>query len=124
MYINNRGKVEDTRLEAKDRPSQAHGPRCKCFPKKKKVFKNLFQAILKKKVFKNLFQAIFKKMSSKFFFRRKRSSNFFFSSDLFLRKPKKRSADFPQSFWRFPTNFQQIKNSAVLEPRTGQFSRT
>ena len=134
MYINNRGKVEDTRLEAKDTkkisrpktdPLKPMDPDASVLQKnnnKKKVFKILFQAILKdlqkfisgdlkKKVFKNFFQAkkIFKN---------------FFSGDLFLRKPKKRSADFPQSFWRFPTKFQQIKNSAVLEPRTGQFSKT
>ena len=49
----------------------------------------------------------------------------FFSGDLYLRKPKKRSLQiFPQGFWRFPTKFQRFKNSAVLEPRTGQFSRT
>ena len=49
-----RGRVEDTRLEAKakdsrseDRPprGQGQGHRRKCSPKKKKVFKKVFQAI-------------------------------------------------------------------------------
>ena len=33
-------------------------------------------------------------------------------------------ANFLRSFWRFPTKLNCSKNSAVLEPRTGQFSRT
>ena len=41
-----------------------------------------------------------------------------------LRKIKKVFTNFPRGFWRFPTKFQRFKNSAVLEPRTGQFSRT
>ena len=97
-----RGGVEDKRLKAKDRPSRGQGHRRKCSAKKKvwrSQRKNFFQA---KKVFKN-----------------------FFSGDLYLKKPKKKVlADFPQGFWRFPTKFQRFKNSAVLEPRTGQFSRT
>ena len=40
-----------------------------------------------------------------------------FSSDLH----KKR---FPKNFSSAPQNFNNSKNSAVLEPRTGQFSRT
>ena len=77
----------------------------------------------KKKVFKNLFQAISKKRSSIIFSGEKGLQNFF-SGDLYLRKPKKKVfADFSQGFWRFPTKFQRFKNSAVLEPRTGQFSR-
>ena len=69
MYINNRGKVEDTRLEAKDRPSQAHGPRRNCSPKKQKkglqkfISGDLYKNVLKfffqaKKIFKIFFQAI------------------------------------------------------------------
>ena len=41
-----------------------------------------------------------------------------------LRKIKKVFTNFPRGFWRFPTKFQRFKNGAVLEPRTGQFSRT
>ena len=68
----------------------------------------------KKKVFKIFFQAISKKRSSKFFFRQ----------SLLEETEKKVFADFPQGFWRFPTKFQRFKNSAVLESRTRQFSRT
>ena len=77
-----------------------------------------------KKVFKNFFQAISKKRSSKFFFRQKRSSKFFFRRSLLEETKKKVFADFPQGFWRFPKKFQRFKNTAVFEPRTGQFSRT
>ena len=41
-----------------------------------------------------------------------------------LRKTKKVFASFPRGFWRFPTKFKRFKNSAVLERRTDQFSRT
>ena len=69
------------------------GHKRKCSPKKKKVFKKNFQAISKKKVFTKIFQAI---------------------------STKKR---FPKTFSSAPQNFNIPKNSAVLEPRTGQFSR-
>ena len=121
-----RGGVEDTRLEAKAKDTkkirgQGQGqpfrgqtlsrPRTgmleakaktkdtkrKCSPKKKKkVFTKIFQVISKKKkkVFTKIFQAI---------------------------STKKR---FPRNFSSAPQNFNIPKNSAVLEPRTGQFSRT
>ena len=38
-----------------------------------------------------------------------------------FRKTKKVFANFQRGLWRFPTKFQRLKNSAVLEPRTGQF---
>ena len=41
-----------------------------------------------------------------------------------VRKTKKMFANFPRGFWRFQRNFNCSENSAVLEPRTGQFSRT
>ena len=62
--------------------------------------------------------------SSKHFFRQKRSSKILFQAISTQGNQKKVFADFPQGFWRFPTKFQRIKNRAVLEPRTGQFSRT
>ena len=68
---------------------------------KKKVLKNFFQAISKKKVFKNFFQAISKRGEQK------RSSQIF----------REVSGVFQQ-------NFNGSKNSAVLEPRRGQLSRT
>ena len=93
-------------LEAKDQ-----GHRRKCSPKKK-VFKNFFQAISKKKGLQKFFSG--EKGLQKIFFRR----------SLLEETTKKIFANFPQDFWRFPTKFQRFKNSAVLEPRTGQFSRT
>ena len=89
-------------LEAKDRNArgQGQGPRTQAQvlsrKKKKKVFTKIFQAISKKKkkVFTKIFQAI---------------------------STKKR---FLKNFSSAPQNFNNSKNSAVLEPRTGQFSRT
>ena len=123
--IDFRGGVEDTRLEAKakdtkkirsqgqgqpfrgqtlSRPrtgmleakAKDQGHKRKCSPKKKeKVFAKLFLAIpKKKKVFTKIFQAI---------------------------STKKR---FPKNFSSATQNFNNSKNTAVLEPRTGQFSRT
>ena len=119
-----RGGVEDTRLEteakakntkrnprprtafprtdtfeAKDRNArgQGQGHKRKCSPKKKKgLHKNYSDDLQKKKktVFTNIFQAI---------------------------STKKR---FPKNVSSAPQNFNNSKNSAVLEPRTGQFSRT
>ena len=127
-----RGGVEDTRLEAKakdtkkirgqgqgqpfrgqtlSRPrtgmleakakDQGHKAQVLSKKKKKKVFTKIFQAISKKKkkkkkkkVFTKIFQAI---------------------------STKKR---FPKNFSTAPQNFNFPKNSAVLEPRTGQFSGT
>ena len=106
-----KAKAKDSLSE--DRHSRGQGQECsrprprtkdtkrKCSPKKKKkkVFTKIFQAISKKKkkkkkVFTKIFQAI---------------------------STKKR---FPKNFSTASQNFNFPKNSAVLEPRTGQFSRT
>ena len=59
-----------------------------------------------------------------------------FSGDLKKKKKKKKKVftkifqaistkkRFPKNFSTAPQNFNFLKNSAVLEPRTGQFSRT
>ena len=79
-----------------------------------------------------------KKRSSKIFFRRsqkKKGLEKFFSGEKGLQKTffmrslldeikKKDLCRFSARFWRFPTKFQRFKNSAVLEPMTGQFSRS
>ena len=52
-----------------------------------------------------------KKRSSKFFFRRKRSSIIFFSGDLYLRKPKKRSL---QIFRKVSGVFQRNFNGSKI----------
>ena len=108
-----RGGVEDTRLEAKakdtkkseakakdslseDRHSRGQGHKRKCSPKQKKRSSQKFfrRSPKKKKVLTKIFQAI---------------------------STKNR---FPKNFSSAPQNFNIPKNSAVLEPRTGQFSRT
>ena len=133
LTLSIRGGVEDTRLEAKakakdtkkirgqgqgqgqpfrgqtlSRPrtgmleakakDQGHKAQVLSKKKKKKVFTKIFQAISKKKkkkkVFTKIFQAVF---------------------------TEKR---FPENFSSAPQNFNIPKNRAVLEPRTGQFSRT
>ena len=83
-------------LEAKDRNARGQGHKCKCSPKKikkKGLHKNFSGNLQKKKVFTKIFQAI---------------------------STKKR---FPKNFSSAPQNFNNSKNSAVLDPRTGQFSR-
>ena len=89
-----RGGVEDTRIEAKDSPSEdtlsrprTKGHRRKCFPKK---------MVLKK-----------------FFRRSPKEQN------------KKGLCKFSARFLAFSNKILTVqKNSAVLGPRTGQFSRT
>ena len=84
-------------LEAKDRNArgQGQGPRTQSASAlQKKKKKKRSSQSPKKKVFTKIFQAI---------------------------STKKR---FPNNFSTAPQNFNIPKNSAVLEPRTGQFSRT
>ena len=89
-------------LEAKDRNArgQGQGPRTQAQVLSKKKKKRSSQKFFrrspkkKKKVFTKIFQAI---------------------------STKKR---FLKNFSSAPQNFNNSKNSAVLEPRTGQFSRT
>ena len=83
--------------KAKDRPSRGQGQRRKCSPKKR---------------------------SSKIFFRRKRSSKNFFTRSPREENKKMSSQIFREVSGVFQQNFNSSKNSAVLEPRTGQFSRT
>ena len=66
-------------------------------------------ALQKKKIFTKIFQAISKQ--------KKRSSQKFF-----YRSPLENV--FQKDFSSAPQNFNNSKNSAVLEPRTGQFLRT
>ena len=104
-------------LEAKAK-DQGHKAQVLSKKKKKK----------KKKVFTKIFQAISKKKKKK----KKKGLHKNFSGDLQKKKKvftkifqaistKKR---FPKNFSTAPQNFNFPKNSAVLEPRTGQFSRT
>ena len=120
-----RGGVEDTRLEAKAKDTKKFRDQGQEQTLSRPRTKNTDPSVLeKKKVFKNFFQAISKKRSSKIFFKRKTSTKIFFRRPLLEKTKKKVFADFPQGFWCFPTKFQRFRNSAVLEPRTGQFSKT
>ena len=89
-------------LKAKDRNArgQGQGPRTQAqvLSKKKKSLHKNFSGDLKKKKRKKVFTKIFRAISTKI--------------------------RFPKNFSSAPQNFNNSKSSAVLEPRTGQFSRT
>ena len=128
-----RGGVEDTRLEAKakakdtkkirgqgqgqpfrgqtlSRPrtgmleakAKDQGHKRKCSPKKKRSSKKFFRRSPKKK-------------------KKKKKKKKVFTKNFQAIPTKKR---FPNNFSSAPQNFNNSKNTAVLEPRTGQFSRT
>ena len=78
----------------------------------------------KKKVFKNFFQAISKKRSSKIFSGEKGLQKFSFSQFPLEENKKRSSQIFYEVCSAFQQNFNGSKNCAVLEPMTGQFSRT
>ena len=83
------------RTEMLEAKAKDQGHKRKCSPKKKRSSQKFFRrSQKKKKVFTKIFQAI---------------------------STKKR---FPKKFLSASQNFNNSKNSAVLEPRTGQFSRT
>ena len=118
-------------LEAKAK-DQGHKAQVLSKKKKKGLHKNFSGDLQKKK----------KKRSSQKFFRRspkkkkKKGLHKNFSGDLQKKKKKKKKVftkifqaistkkRFPKNFSTAPQNFNFPKNSAVLEPRTGQFSRT
>ena len=93
-----------------DRPSRGQEQECS-----RPRTKDTGASVPKKKIFKNFFLAISNK---------KKDLRTIFSGDFQKRKTKKVFANFLRGFWRFPTNFKDSKYSAILEPRTGQFSRT
>ena len=125
----NRGGVEDTRLEAKAKDTkkirgqgQGQGqpfrgqtlsrPRTGMLEAKAKDQGHKAQVLSKKKK---------KKRSSQKFFRRSPKKKKVFTKIFQAISTKRR---FPKNFSTAPQNFNFPKNSAVLEPRTGQFSRT
>ena len=103
--LNTRGGVEDTRLEAKAKDTKKI--RGQGQPFRGQTLSRPRTGMLKAKD-----QGHKRKCSPK-----KRGLHKNFSSDL----TKKR---FPKKFSSASQNFNNSKNSAVLEPRTGQFSRT
>ena len=93
---------------SEDRHSRGQGQECsRPRPRTKDTSASALQ---KKKVCTKIFQAISKK-------EKKRSSQKFFK-----RFPQKNV--FQKNFSSDTQNFNNSKNTAVLEPRTGQFSRT
>ena len=123
--LNIRVGVEDTRLEAKAKDTkkfrgQGQGqtlsrPRIKDTGagvlQKKEGLQNFFSSDLKKKVFKNFFQA-------------KKVFKNFFQAISTWEKQKRSSQIFCEVSGAFQQNYNGSKNSAVLKPRTGQFSRS
>ena len=85
-------------FEAKDRTSRGQGPRTQT------------QVFSKKKVFQNFFQAISKKGLQNFFQAKNVFKNFF-SGDLYLRRPKKRSL---QIFRKVSGVFQRNFNGSKI----------
>ena len=103
-------KISRPRTDPLEAKAKDQGHRRKCSQKKKERSSKFFSGDLKS--LQNFFSS--EKGFQKIFFRRS-----------LLEKTKKMVfAEFPKSFWRFPRKFLRFKNSAVLEPRTGQFSRT
>ena len=122
LCVSTRGGVEDTRLEAKDtkkseakaedslsedRHSRGQGQECS---RPRPRTKDTSASALQKE-----------KRSSQKFIRRSQKKKKVFTKIFQAISTKKR---FPKNFSSASQNFSNSKNSAVLEPRTGQFSRT
>ena len=129
-----RGGVEDTRLEAKAKAKdtkkirgQGQGqpfrgqtlsrPRTGMLEAKAKDQGHKAQVLSKKKKKKRSSQKFFRRSPKK----KKKKKKKVFTKIFQAISTKKR---FPKNFSTAPQNFNFPKNSAVLEPRTGQFSRT
>ena len=130
-----RGGVEDTRLEAKAKDTkkirgqgQGQGqpfrgqtlsrPRTGMLEAKAKDQGHKAQVLSKKKKKKRSSQKFFRRSPKK---KKKKKKKKVFTKIFQAISTKKR---FPKNFSSAPQNFNFPKNSAVLEPRTGQFSRT
>ena len=118
-----RGGVEDTRLEAMAKDKKKFRGQGQTLSRPRPRTKDTDASVLqKKKGFKNFFSGDLKKKHlQKIFSGEKGLQKFVFERSLLEETKNKVFADFLQGFWRFPTKFQRFKNSAVLEPRTGQF---
>ena len=135
--LHNRGGVEDTRLEAKAKAKdtkkirgqgQGQGqpfrgqtlsrPRTGMLEAKAKDQGHKAQVLSKKKKKKRSSQKFFRRSPKK---KKKKKKKKGLHKIFQAISTKKR---FPKNFSTAPQNFNFPKNSAVLEPRTGQFSRT
>ena len=105
-----RGGVEDTRLEAKAKDT--------------KKFRGQGQTLLRPRT-KDTGASVFQKKGLQKFFSGEKGLQKIFFRRFPLEENKKRSSQiFCEVSGAFQQNFNGSKNSAVLEPRTGQFSRT
>ena len=105
--LDSRGGVEDTRLEAKAKDTKKSEAKAKNSLSEDRHSRGQGQEcsrprtqkqVLSKKKKKKVFTKIFQAISTK--------------------------KHFPKNFSNAPQNFNNSKNTAVLEPMTGQFSRT
>ena len=122
-----RGGVEDTRLEAKAKAKDTKKIRGQGQPFRGQTLSRprtgMLEAKAKDQGHKRKCSPKKKKRSSQKFFRRspKNKNKKVFTKIFQAISTKKR---FPKNFSSAPQNFNIPKNRAVLEPRTGQFSRT
>ena len=128
-----------TKSKAKDSPSEADPLEAKDRNARGLGKDTSASALQKIKVFKNFFSGDFKKKKQKGLHKnssgdlQKKGLHKNFSGDLQKKKQKDLHKNFSgdlqkntssKIFFRHSKNFNNSKNSAVLEPRTGQFSRT
>ena len=106
-------------LEAKAK-DQGHKAQVLSKKKKKGLHKN-FSGDLRKKKKKKKKKGLHKNFSGDLQKKKKKKKKKVFTKIFQAISTKKR---FPKNFSTAPQNFNFQKNSAVLEPRTGQFSRT
>ena len=125
-----RGGVEDTRLEAKAKDTKKIRGQGQGQPFRGQTLSRPRTGMLEAKDQGHKAQVLSKK-------KKKKGLHKNFSGDLQKKKKKKKKKGlhkifqaistkkrFPKNFSTAPQNFNFPKNSAVLEPRTGQFSRT
>ena len=110
-----RGAVEDTSLEATVKDAKKFRGQGQSLSRSRPRTKNTDASVLQKK------EGFQKNFSSHL---KKKVFKIFFSGNLYLRKPKKGLCRFSARFLAFSNEISTVQNSAVLEPRTGQFSRT
>ena len=121
--LNIRGGVEDTRLAAKAKDTKKFRGQGHTLsrPRTKDTGAGVLQQKRSSKIF---FKRSQKKGLQKFFSGKKGLQKFFFRRFLLEENKKRSSQIFCEVSGAFQQNFNDSKNSAFLEPRTGQFSRS
>ena len=117
-----RGGVEGTRLEAKTKDTKKIRGQGQGQPFQRQTLSRPMTGMLEAKSKDTSASALHrkKKRSSQKFFRRSQKKKMVFTKICKAISKRKR---FPKNFSSAPQNFSNSKNSAVLEPRTGQFLR-